>query len=64
MCVGLLVAAVVVEAVVVAVTFAITGKVDVEHIEHIDPATILQLGPTATARQLVEMRRQALRGQR
>lgn len=58
----LLVAAVAVEAAVVAVTFAITGKVDVEHIEHIDPGTILELGPAATARQMVELRRQALQG--
>jgi hypothetical protein len=58
--VGLLVAAVVVEAAVVAVTFAITGKVDIEHMAHLSPGTIKELGPAASARELVQMRRQFL----
>jgi hypothetical protein len=60
----LLTLAVVAEVAVVAVTFAITGKVDLEHMEHIEPDTILQIGPSATARMLVSMRRKVLLGQR
>src|SRR5207237_7290422 len=63
-CVTLVVAAVVVEAAIVAVTFAITGKVDLEHMEHLDPSMISQIGPSATARMLVNMRREVLLGQR
>ena len=55
--VGLLVAAVVVEAVVVAVTFAITGKVDIEHMAHLSAAELQELRPAASARELVQMRR-------
>jgi hypothetical protein len=58
--VALLVVAVVVEVAVVAVTFAITGSIDLRHMDHIDPAEIKKMGPAKTARALVEKRRQFL----
>lgn len=54
---GLLVAAVVVEVAVVAVTFAITGSIDMEHMDHMSAGELKKLGPAASARQLVQMRR-------
>ena len=57
----LLTLAVVAEVAVVAVTFAITGSIDLRHMDHIDPAEITKLGPARTARALVEKRRQFLR---
>jgi hypothetical protein len=58
--VGLFLAAAAVEVAVVAVTFAITGKVDIEHMEHVSPAEIKKLGPAASARELVRMRSEFL----
>ncbi len=53
----LLTAAVVAEVAIVAVTYAITGKVDLEHMEHINPADLKKMGPSKSARVLVEKRR-------
>jgi len=56
----LLTVAVVVEVAVVAVTFAITGKVSIEHIDHLGAGEIRKMGPNRAARELVAMRRQYL----
>lgn len=56
----LLTVAVVVEVAIVVVTFTITGKVDIEHVEHFSDAELRELGPAATARELVQRRRTAL----
>lgn len=60
----LLTVAVVAEVAIVAVTYAITGAVDLSHVAQLDAATIERLGPAATAGRLVELRRAALRGER
>lgn len=49
--------AVVAEVAIVAVTFAITGKVALEHMASLDPAEIETMGPGQTARALVARRR-------
>jgi hypothetical protein len=57
----LLLAAVVVEAAVVAVTYAITGKVHLEHMAHIRPSELKRMGPSMSARELVKKRRSVLK---
>jgi hypothetical protein len=57
----LLTAAVAVEVAVVAVTFAITGKVDLMHMAHIRPSDLKKMGPSKSARVLAEKRRELLK---
>jgi hypothetical protein len=49
------------EAAIVAVTYAITGKVDLEHMKHLDPGDIKKMGSGKSARVLVEKRREYLK---
>jgi hypothetical protein len=59
--VALATALLVAEVVIVAVTFAITGKVHLEHMEHLSDSKIAKMGANAAARSLVELRREFLR---
>jgi len=52
--------AVVAEAAVVAVTYAITGKVHLGHMQHINPGDLKKMGARKSARVLVEKRRKFL----
>jgi hypothetical protein len=58
----ILVAAVVVEAAVVAVTFAVTEERPRAKIRHLSDEEVAKLGPSASARSLLALRRAALEG--
>lgn len=57
----LLTVAVVVEAAFVAVTYAITGKVHLDHMAHIKPSDLKKMGPSMSARELVKKRKTLLK---
>jgi hypothetical protein len=58
-----LAAAVAVEVAIVWATFTITKGLDDKSMEHINPGAVASLGPIGTARALVNLRRDLLKGQ-